>query len=141
MQIVTENQGMFIEDSEKTYHLKCEVKRKVLVLRNNETSYTKKIIYLVPQMSGEMIRFYNAYLPEYVVEVDNNELVFLNLKSGRPFRGFLSPATKDIPERHIFIMTDSESEFLDNIFKFDFENKFYIEVECVPHSDQSNYDV
>jgi hypothetical protein len=141
MQIVTDNQGMYIEDSEKTYHLKCEVKRKVSVLRNNETSYTKKIIYLVPQMSGEMIRFYDAYLPDYVVEVDNNELVFLNLKSGKPFRGFLSPATKDIPERHIFIMSDSESEFLDSIFKFDFTEKFYIEIECVPHSDQINYNV
>lgn len=136
-QINGRDQGLHLEDTEKTYRLTCEVKRKTISKINNETQYEMRIVYLVPQMSGEMIKFYDAYLPDYVVEVDNNELVFLSLKSGKAFRGFLSPATKDIPERHIFIMTNSESEFLDKIFS----DKMKIQVECIPFSEHKNFDV
>lgn len=136
-QVSSPDQGMHIEDTERKYVLVCEVKRKTLTKINNEKAYEMRVVYLVPQMSGEMIRFYDCYLPEYVLEVDNNELVFLNYKSGKPFRGFLSPPTRDINERHIFIMTNSESEFLDKIFTDDMR----IQIECVPCSEQKDFDV
>jgi hypothetical protein len=130
------NYGLDPDASERSYHLTCEVKRKIATRTNGETRYEARIIYLIPQMSGEMVRFYDAYLPEYIVEVDNNELVFISLKSGKPFRGFLSPATREIPERHIFIMTNRESEFLDKIFT----EGMTIKVECIPFSEQKNFD-
>jgi hypothetical protein len=136
-QIKGRDQGLHIEDTEKTYRLTCEVKKKIVTRVNNGNRYEMRMIYLVPQMSGEMIKFYDAYLPEYVVEVDNNELVFLNMKSGKAFRGFLSPSTKDIPERHIFIMTNSESDFLDSIFV----EKMKIKIDCIPFSEHKDFDV
>ena len=137
LEITTPDQGMHIEDAEKTYHLSCEVKRKIVTKTNNGNRYEARLMYLVPQMSGDMIRFYDAYLPEYVVEVNNNELVFLSMKSGKAFRGFLSPSTQDIQERHIFIMTDEESKFLDKIFT----EGLKIQVECIPFGEQINHNV
>jgi len=131
------DRGMHIEDTEKRYNLTCLVKRKICTLSNNGTKYEARIIYLVPEASGEMIRFYDAYLPEYVTEVNNNELVFLNIKTGNPFRGFLSPATKEINERHIFIMSNPEKELLDRIFT----EGMKINVECVPFGEQKDFDV
>lgn len=145
MQIEKQNSGSiresFLEDSEKTYHLKCEVKRKVITGVNNETKYEMTIVYLVPQMSGEMIKFYDAYLPANVIEVDNNELVFLNLTTGNVFRGFLSPPTKEINERHIFIMTESEKDLINRAYKFNFFTSSYMLIDCIPFSEQVNYNV
>jgi hypothetical protein len=128
--------GMHEDAHERIYHLTCEVKKKTVSRINGESRYEAKLIYLIPQMSGELIRFYDAFLPEYVTEVNNNEFVFLNLKSGRAFRGSVNPPNKDITERHIFVMSNDEADFLEKIFF----SGLKINIECVPFSEQKDFD-
>ena len=135
MQIETAQTGISEDAHERTYHLTCDVKKKTVSRINNEKSYETTIFYLVPRTSGESIRFYEAFLPDYVTEVNNNEHVFLNLKSGHAFRGSLSPANKDIPERHIFVMSDDEKEFLSNVYREDLS----IRIDCIPFSEQPHF--
>lgn len=135
-----DNVAMFPEDAEKTYRLSCEVKKKTITLTNNGVPYESTVVYLVVLEGNQKIAFFNAYLPEYVVETEENrpnEQVFVNRRTNRAFRGALSLATKLIPERHIFIMTNDESDYLKSIFK----EKMKVEIDCVPFSTQKDYDV
>lgn len=130
---------MDVKDTEKTYHLTAKVVIKEITQVNNGTKYVFKKVYLMPIASGELVKFYDTYLPEYIAEGAEDdpsvELVFIGIPMSKPFRAYLSKGDRLVHEKHIGLMTTE----LNDTFKL-FEGK-NIRIDCLALSEHESYDV
>ena len=127
------------QDFNRTYHLSVKVEVKNLTLVSDGVQYESKRVFLIPQESLEMVLFYNTYLPEAIVEVEEEdhtrELVFVCPMVARAFRGYLTRGDKHCPKKHIGIMTDDLKNLLLSM------NGKTIRIDSIPSSEEDKFDV
>lgn len=130
---------MDAKDTERRYHLNCLVKVLTVSRVNNGKVYESQRVYLIPQESTETIKFYDCYLPSYIVQESEDEptieLVFMAIPLSKPFRAYVSTGDKDLPQKHIGLMS---VDLLDNFRPY---NEKIIRVDCLALSEHEDYDI
>jgi len=113
--------------TDRVYQLSARVLIKKIPLNNKGVVYYQNRVYFIPEQSTELIYFYNTYLPENLVEDENNliERMFMCLPLGRPFIGYMTKGDMFVQERHIVLMNNEMWE------KFKPYNNQVIRIDCL----------
>jgi len=127
------------QEANRAYHLNVKVEVKTLTLVSDGKQYETKRAFLVPQESLEMTLFYNTYLPEAIMEIEEEdhtrELVFVCPIISKAFRGYLTRGDKHCPKKHIGVMTEEVKKLLLSM------NGKTIRIDSIPSSEEDKFDV
>jgi hypothetical protein len=100
---------------EEELHLQVKIKCIKKSVKNTdehgiEFSREADLIFLIPQDNLHLERFYAGWFPRNTASIEA-EMLFINSKSGRAFRVYLSLPTKDCQERHLGLMSMDDFPF------------------------------
>lgn len=135
-----------IDKREDEYTLKCKVHKLVqyytdVDLDGNEFTNTTITFLLIPQDSGHMVMFYDAWLPSY--EEETYECVGILLSPiGKPCRLGVRRKNKDYHEHHYMVMMTPDLEKEISHFCENTKDKDrFIMVNILPSSKEENFNV